>query len=128
MLLYDRLMYARMPAKLRPEEVTATQYRKNTVASRIRRFWCGEWQSLWDEAHITARTVPSDEPEEAEELSKLVARVETLGAAQEWGKALKAVDNSNILATAPHHLAELASKFPPEQVCGLIERYADPVD
>ena len=126
LLLYDRLMFARMPAKLRPQEVTATQYRKNIVASGLRRFWRGEWQSLWDEAHITARAVPSDELEGAEELAKVVARIEALGAAQEWGKALKAVDSGNILGTAPCHLTELESKFPPEQVRGLTGRHVDP--
>ena len=126
LLMYDRLLYARTPAKLRPEGVTATQHRKNVVASRLRRLWRGEWQSLWDEAHIMARAMPSEEPEEAEGLAKIVARIEALGAAQEWGKALKAIDNSNILATAPCHLTELESKLPPERVRGLIGRDVDP--
>ena len=128
LLMFDRLMYARMPAKARPKDVTATQYRKSVVTDRLRRFWRGEWQSLWDESHVTARALPSEQQHGEEDLRQLAARIESLGAANEWGKAMKAVQSNAPLITDPGRIAELQSKFPKERCQALQPREADPAD
>eukprot|EP00959_Pyramimonas_sp_CCMP1952_P374733 7848116-Pyramimonas_sp.AAC.1 len=103
-MLFDRLLYARMPAKLRPQDVTATQWRKRVVVDRLRLFWRGDWKALWDEVHITCRANFSDEPPEDDDLKRLVARIEALGAANEWSKACKAAVGSALLVTDPNEL------------------------
>ncbi|CAK0790897.1 unnamed protein product [Prorocentrum cordatum] len=116
LMLFDRLLYARMPAKLRPQDVTATQWRKRVVVDRLRLFWRGDWKALWDEVHITCRANFSDEPSEDDDLKRLVARIEALGAANEWSKAHKAAVGSALLVTDPNEPDNVKGKFPPEQV------------
>lgn len=128
LMLIDRLMYARIPAKLRPKDVSATQFRKRAVANRLRRFWRGEWQSLWDEARITARALPTEQPTGEEDLRQLVKRIESLGAANEWGKALKAVQSNTPLITDAGRIGELRSKFPKEMCQPLQPKETNPAD
>ena len=43
LMIFDRLMYARLPAKQRSEDDSATQFRKRAVIERLRLFWRGDW-------------------------------------------------------------------------------------
>ena len=86
------------------------------MVERLRLFWRGDWKALWDEAHITCRARPSDEPVEDDNLKRIVARIEALGAANEWGKAYKAAVGSNVLVTNPEELSNIEDKFPAESI------------
>eukprot|EP00969_Alexandrium_andersonii_P019299 842659-Alexandrium_andersonii.AAC.1 len=79
----DRLLFARLPAEHRPSDVTATQFRRSVIADRLRRFWRGQWQQLWDEVRLfsQATNFNEDELDGGRSVKRKVARVAALLAA-----------------------------------------------
>lgn len=126
LLLMDRLIFAKPASHVQPDKVTATQFRRQTVARRLRLFWRGDWQALWEEAHVSSQAARSDGARDEWSASAIADRVAVLLNSGEASRAIKEAVGSTPVRTDAAALPLLRDKFPAPTRPPLIPSTVDP--
>ena len=92
----------------------------------MRAFWRGEWDCLWDGAHIKSKTGKPSSQDEQQDAKRLAQRMAVLASNNEWSKAMKAAVSTQAMVTDPAMLPEITAKLPQTANDSPAPRYSDP--
>ena len=106
--VFDRLLLCRPASGEKKWNVTD---KVGALAERLRLFWRGSWQEMWDSAAEDAGTTMSASRHQLSREQKAV-KIEALIDADELGKALKTVLQTGPPNTDPCRLIDLRALFP----------------